>query len=337
MRVRRAGLGREDGEFRGKSGRAKAERDNRGEGTSSAAVAVSLASGFESGFAWGIGSGQACCGGHRRACDPVYRRRNEICRGGQRGRRNSRRGRAGRVSRTEGDGGDRLRHAGRTERGPIGAFRGAQAGQLFTGRNPGRNRSGAHDDFAQSGTAARAFPGRGAAVVSRPPAAGERRGSPRKNGTLAAGARGLGKGAVMALLMGDHRNRARNESMNQSESAVNKEAKTATRSFVTFALGGSRFALDSSLVKEVVMPARVYLFPHTLPSREGVLVRRGMAIPVCNVARAFGKGGPCSLYVIAQCSYAGGSHAVAIPVSGACELVQGERLEGTDEASPLAV
>jgi len=154
---------------------------------------------------------------------------------------------------------------------------------------------------------------------------------------LAAGDRGLGKGAVMALLMGDPRNRARNESMNQSESAVNKEAKTATRSFVTFALGGSRFALDSSLVKEVVMPARVYPFPHTMPSLEGVLVRRGMAIPVCNVARAFGPGGPCSLYVIAQCSYAGGSHAVAIPVSGACELVQGERWEGTDEASPLAV
>jgi chemotaxis signal transduction protein len=137
----------------------------------------------------------------------------------------------------------------------------------------------------------------------------------------------------MALLMGDPRSRARHESAKQSTS----EAGTATRSFVTFALGTSRFALDSSLVKEVVMPARVYPFPHTMPSLEGVLVRRGMAIPVCDVARAFGPGGPRSLYVIAQCSYAGSSHAVAIPVSGACELVQGQRWEETEEASPFAI
>ena len=97
------------------------------------------------------------------------------------------------------------------------------------------------------------------------------------------------------------------------------------RRFVTFPLGEERFALDSSQVKELVMPSRVYSFPHTMPSLEGVLIRRGAAIPVCDLGAAFGHGTPRSLYLIAQCNYAGRAQTVAIPVSGDCELVQGER------------
>ena len=112
-----------------------------------------------------------------------------------------------------------------------------------------------------------------------------------------------------------------------------------TRRFVTFPLGEQRFALDSSQVTELVMPGPVYAFPHTMRSLEGVLIRRGAAIPVCDLRAAFGHDGPRCLYVIAQCNYAGGVHTVAIPVSGGCELVQGERhdlapAEAPDMAAP---
>jgi chemotaxis signal transduction protein len=135
------------------------------------------------------------------------------------------------------------------------------------------------------------------------------------------------------MLMGDPRNRARMELAKQAEHAAKVAAKSETERFVTFALGSSRFALDSGRVKEVVMPDRVYWFPHTMPSLEGVLVRRGAAVPVCNVASAFGESEPCSRYVIAECSYRGALHSVAIPVSGDCELVQGQR-EDSDKTVP---
>jgi chemotaxis signal transduction protein len=109
-----------------------------------------------------------------------------------------------------------------------------------------------------------------------------------------------------------------------------------TRRFVTFPLGAERFALDSSQVKELVMPARVYAFPHTMRSLEGVLMRRGAAIPVCDLGGAFGSGAPRSLYVIAQCNYAGRAQTVAIPVSGDCELVQGERGDAPEAVTFVA-
>lgn len=136
------------------------------------------------------------------------------------------------------------------------------------------------------------------------------------------------------MLMGDPRNRARMEREAVEAQARQAQARNDSQRFVTFALGGTRFALNSGQVKEVVMPDRVYSFPHTMSSLDGVLVRRGAAIPVCNVVRVFGDEGTCSRYLIAQCSYRGASYSVAIPVSGACELVQGE-LEDSEETSPM--
>jgi chemotaxis signal transduction protein len=114
------------------------------------------------------------------------------------------------------------------------------------------------------------------------------------------------------------------------------EAIGDTRRFVTFPLGKECFALDSSQVRELVMPGRVYSFPHTMRSLEGVLMRHGAAIPVCDLAAAFGSEAPRSLYVIALCSYAGREHTVAIPVSGDCELVQGERGEAPEGVTFVA-
>jgi chemotaxis signal transduction protein len=104
-----------------------------------------------------------------------------------------------------------------------------------------------------------------------------------------------------------------------------------TTRFVTFPLGEKRYALDSCQVTELLMPSRVYSFPHTMHSLEGVLVRRGTVIPVCNLRRAFGHGAERSFYVVAQCNYAGRTETVAIPVSGDCELVQGERDEAPEK------
>jgi len=106
--------------------------------------------------------------------------------------------------------------------------------------------------------------------------------------------------------------------------------------FVTFPLGAERYALDSDQVKELVMPSRVYSFPYTMQSLEGVLVRHGMVIPVCDLRSAFGHGGERNLYLIAQCNYAGRAETVAIPVSGDCALVQGERSDAPEEVTFVA-
>jgi len=113
--------------------------------------------------------------------------------------------------------------------------------------------------------------------------------------------------------------------MTETTSDARLGLRTDTRRFVTFPIGEQRFALDSSQVTELVMPGAVHAFPHTMRSLEGVLIRRGAAIPVCHLGEAFGPEAPRSLYVIAQCNYAGRAHNVAIPVSGSCELVRGER------------
>ena len=60
-----------------------------------------------------------------------------------------------------------------------------------------------------------------------------------------------------------------------------------TARFVTFPLGTECYALDSGQVKELVMPSRVYTFPHTARALEGVLVRNGKVIPVCDLRPGF--------------------------------------------------
>jgi chemotaxis signal transduction protein len=109
-----------------------------------------------------------------------------------------------------------------------------------------------------------------------------------------------------------------------------------TTRFVTFPLGERRYALDSSQVKELVMPSRVYSFPHTMHALEGVLVRRGTVIPVCDLRPALGDGKERSFYVVAQCNYAGRQELVAIPVTGDCQLVQGERSRTPEDVSFIA-
>jgi chemotaxis signal transduction protein len=107
----------------------------------------------------------------------------------------------------------------------------------------------------------------------------------------------------------------------------------STTRFVTFPLGGERYALNSSQVKELLVPNRIYSFPHTMQAVEGVVVRRGTVIPVCDLGAAFGAPKSRSVYVVAECSYGGNQQTVAIPVEGACEIVQGELGEAPEEVT----
>ncbi len=100
-----------------------------------------------------------------------------------------------------------------------------------------------------------------------------------------------------------------------------------TTRFVTFPLGEERYALDSSQVKELVMPSQVYSFPHTMQSLEGVLVRRGAVIPVCDLRAPLAMVPERKPLRDCAMQLRGTRSTVAIPVSGDCELVQGERDE----------
>ena len=64
-----------------------------------------------------------------------------------------------------------------------------------------------------------------------------------------------------------------------------------SQSFVLLRLGERRFAVAAAQIAELVAPTRVFRFPHHTPDIEGVIVRRGRIVPVCDVAeRLIGKG-----------------------------------------------
>jgi chemotaxis signal transduction protein len=99
-----------------------------------------------------------------------------------------------------------------------------------------------------------------------------------------------------------------------------------TQSFVLLRLGDRRFAMAAEQIAELVAPSRVFRFPHRTESVEGVILRRGRIVPVCDVAeKLIGK----SLltrrfYLIAVRNYGEKSEWVALPVTGECELIAAE-------------
>ena len=54
--------------------------------------------------------------------------------------------------------------------------------------------------------------------------------------------------------------------------------------FVLLRLGEQRFAVAASQIAELVAPSRVFRFPHRTEKIEGVILRRGRMVPVCDVA-----------------------------------------------------
>ncbi len=103
-------------------------------------------------------------------------------------------------------------------------------------------------------------------------------------------------------------------------------ADTELQSFVLLRLGDRRFAVGATRIAELVAPSRVFRFPHHTSEVEGVILRRGRIVPVCDVAETLiGKGLKARrFYLIAQRRYDTQTEWVALPVTGDCELINAE-------------
>jgi chemotaxis signal transduction protein len=99
-----------------------------------------------------------------------------------------------------------------------------------------------------------------------------------------------------------------------------------SESFVLLRLGERRFAVAAGNIAELVAPSRIFRFPHRTTEIEGVILRRGRIVPVCDVAeQLIGRSLPLRrFYLIAQRRYAAQTEWVALPVTGDCELILAE-------------
>ena len=117
---------------------------------------------------------------------------------------------------------------------------------------------------------------------------------------------------------------------------MNRVLELDSQSFVLMHMGERRFALPANLVAELVPLGRIHAFPHTTPQIEGVLVRRGHIVPVCDFAQVLLKDRlPARrYYLIARRHFDTGTEWTALPVSGECELIASEMLPATGEHPP---
>lgn len=117
---------------------------------------------------------------------------------------------------------------------------------------------------------------------------------------------------------------------------MNFSADLESQSFVLIRVGERRFALSASEIAELVAPARVHRFPHRTPRLEGVFVRRGRVVPVCDIARELiGSRTPSRrFYLIAQRRFGSACEWIALPVSGECALIAAEMTSATGENPP---
>jgi len=100
-------------------------------------------------------------------------------------------------------------------------------------------------------------------------------------------------------------------------------AEIALESFVLLRLGERRFAVRASQIVELIAPSRVFRFPHNTTAVEGVILRRGRIISVCDISEQL-VGKKLSVrrfYLIATRLFGARKEPVALPVSGDCELI----------------
>jgi chemotaxis signal transduction protein len=112
--------------------------------------------------------------------------------------------------------------------------------------------------------------------------------------------------------------------------------ETAPNSFVLLRLSERRFALPASQVAELVAPSRIFRFPHTSPGLEGVILRRGRMIAICDIAEQLtGKRLEARRFnLIATRKYDRQLDWIAIPVSGDCELITVDMMPASSNDSP---
>ncbi len=108
------------------------------------------------------------------------------------------------------------------------------------------------------------------------------------------------------------------------------------QSFVLLRLGDRRFAVVSNQIAELVAPSRVFRFPHRTENIDGVILRRGRIVPVCDVTeKLIGKTLLSRrFYLIVVRHYGEKSEWVALPVTGECELIDAERSPASESDPP---
>lgn len=108
------------------------------------------------------------------------------------------------------------------------------------------------------------------------------------------------------------------------------------RSCVLLRLGDRRFALAADQVSELVAPSRMFRFAHRTPEIDGVILRRGRVVPVCDVAeKLIGKRLTSRrFYLISARRLGATADWIALPVSGDCELIQADLTPAGPSDSP---
>ena len=109
-----------------------------------------------------------------------------------------------------------------------------------------------------------------------------------------------------------------------------------THSCVLLRLGDRRFALAADQVAELAAPSRIFRFAHKTPEIDGVILRRGRVVPVCDIAEKL-VGQRLThrrFYLIATRRQKEGLDWVALPVSGECELIQADLTHASSTDAP---
>lgn len=109
-----------------------------------------------------------------------------------------------------------------------------------------------------------------------------------------------------------------------------------TQSCVLLRLGERRFALAADQVAELAAPSRIFRFAHKTPEIDGVILRRGRVVPVCDIAeKLIGKKlSQRRFYLIAARRQAAALDWIALPVSGECELIRADLTAAGPSDSP---
>jgi len=113
-------------------------------------------------------------------------------------------------------------------------------------------------------------------------------------------------------------------------------APDGLQSFVLLRLGERRFALPAAEVSELVAPSRIFRFPHRSPALEGVILRRGRMIPICDIGQQLNgrKIVDRRFFLLATRRFGAQLDWIAVPVSGECELINTDMTEATASDSP---
>jgi chemotaxis signal transduction protein len=113
-------------------------------------------------------------------------------------------------------------------------------------------------------------------------------------------------------------------------------AELDLQAFVLLRLGERRFAVPANQIAELVAPSRVFTFPHRTAQIEGVILRRGRIVPVCDVAESLTGRRVTSrrLYLLAVRHYGTQTEWVALPVTGECELINAEMSAAVESDAP---